>query len=134
MICYQFDINKFPEIITGPSSLTGFIECKKFSIFIDELEVFSEPEFFVYEFFSALHSWSNDPDKETSFYFSSMDYEEEPVIAYRYDEKSEKYNFESELKRGDATVTYQDILDSYQRFKKELRDQLWEKYRYTLEL
>ncbi len=134
MIFYKFDINKFPKKITGPSSLEGFIECKHFSIFVDDLEVFNEPEFFVYEFFSALHVWMNNQDKENSFYFASMDYEEEPVIAYLYDEASGHYRFDSALKHADATVSFQDIIDSYQKFKADLSDQLLKKYGYYLKL
>ena len=132
MIKYTFVIDKFPKKITGLSDLECFTESEQFSISVDGLEVFNEPEFFVCELFSALHRWLIDnPNGESDFYFTSMDYEEEPVVAFSNDEVSGKYRFESELKLADATVSFQDIVDSYQQFKTDLSAQLLKKYKYS---
>ena len=134
MIQYQISIDKFPAEITGPSSLTGFIE-GDFAVLVNGVEVFKEPEFLIYEFFDALHNWVNSDGSEGSdFYFASMDYEEEPVISFRYDNDTKSYVFESVFQISPAKFSFKDILHSHRQFMVDLRELLSRDYGYFLEL
>ncbi|MES9814033.1 MAG: hypothetical protein ABW161_14765 [Candidatus Thiodiazotropha sp.] len=135
MIKYSFDISKFPDDLNWDSALVCEVESNYFSISINEVEVFSNQEFLVYELFDALHKWLiKNVSGKSDFYFVSMDEEEEPIVAFLYDEGSGNYHFESVFKLADAIVTFQDIVDSYQKFKTDLSDQLLKKYEYHMQL
>lgn len=133
MIEYVFSVERVPDEVTGPSSLTGFIE-GGFSIYVNGNKVFEEPEFLIYEFFKALDSWVKG-QKLTgdNFYFASMDYEEEPVVAFNYDAELVQYNFDSVFKLGEAVFDIDDIIESHAVFAANLREQLENRFNLFLE-
>jgi len=133
MIRYTFNINKFPDDLSWDSALICEVESDYFSIFINEIEVFKNQEFLVYELFDALHKWLiKSKDCKGDFYFVSMDEEEEPVVAFLYDEGSGNYHFESVFKLADAVFIFNDIAESFIQFKTDLSNQLLKKYKYSL--
>ena len=137
MIKFSFVIDTFPDDLSWDYALRAGVS-GKMEIEIDGNRVFFEEEFLVAELFMEFHDWinsnkSSDADA-SNFYFVSMDEEEEPLIAFKLNDETGLYDFESVWAEGSGSADFKSLSKAHDEFMVDLREQLLSKYNYFLKL
>lgn len=125
MINITFNIDEFPLDRSQPYSLVAGVE-GKLIIVNDEHILFQEPGILLLEFSNALESWLNKigADDNADFYYASMDFEEEPIVAFEYKHNESVYRFASVWGMNDGDVARNELVNASKLFINELNSEI----------
>lgn len=95
-----------------------FPECK-FSIYVDSICWFCEPNFPIYEFFKFLKEWENN-NLQTDMHYISMETNENPLISFEKIQCKWKISSQWQNFQCDRLITGDELKLSFQDLKKQL--------------
>lgn len=121
MINITFKIDEFPVDRSQPYSLVTGIE-GLLSIVSNGDVFFQESGILLLELSNALESWLQkiNSDENASFYYASMDFEEEPIVAFDYRDDEELYKLRSVWGVGNVEVPRNELVNASKLFINEL--------------
>jgi hypothetical protein len=121
---FEYDITTFPTQ-TGGYNLIAYTE-GGLRLFVDELVVLDASGILLVELAVVLHKWLRAcASGPTDFYYASMDFEEEPILAFRHDPSGDQFRLESVWSETDVgPVPTADAIAAAQRYLAHLRDEL----------
>ncbi|MBI2374008.1 MAG: hypothetical protein HYV07_08420 [Deltaproteobacteria bacterium] len=121
---FEYDITTFP-VDPGGYNLTAYTEgvlrlLVGASVFLDASGIL------LVEFAVVLRKWLRAcASGPIDFYYASMDFEEEPILAFRYDTSGGQFRLESVWSETDVgPVSRAEVIAAAQQYLAQLRDDL----------
>jgi len=130
---FEFEILLLPEEIGG-YRLAAYTE-GVLRLMVGATAFLDADGVLLVEFGLALHKWLEIARSGPhDFYYASMDFEEEPILAFRYDALEDKYRLESVWAQGQAPlVPCPDVVAASRTYLADLRGLLKRKRGVDLE-
>ena len=130
---FTYEITSFPEKTAG-YNLTAYTE-GFLRVTIDSLVFLDASGVLLVEFAVVLHKWLlSFEGGSAEFYYSSMDLEEEPILALRFDPDHQYFLPESVWARGEpAPVSVLEAKEAARTYLSSLREELRAKHRVDLD-
>lgn len=121
MIKMTFSIKDFPFDLNQSYSLVAGVE-GEFSIVSDDGVCFCESGILLLELSQKMESWVAEVgfNDAANFYYSSMDFEEEPILAFNYDAYKNLYHIESVWDVSELSVSKVELVNACKIFINEL--------------
>lgn len=123
----DFDIKHIPDELGG-YHLTAYTE-GDLSIEVLGSTFLVSTEILLVELAVALHIWvSRNHSNSTNFFYASMDFEDEPILAFKYDEEKRNFWIESVWSPGRVgPVPSFEVVGAVREFINRLSDELEER-------
>ena len=117
----DFNIEEFPSDLSQPYSLAAYTE-GTLRLQVDGQTLFDEEGILLVEFYTAFNAWlvNQEVASKEDFIYESSDFEESPIIAFRYKTDTGSYKFDSVWKEQDALISFEDIDSSFRVFREKL--------------
>lgn len=121
---FQYDITTFPPE-TGGYNLTAYTE-GVLRLIVDTSVFLEVDGILLVELAIVLHKWLRAfASGPVDFYYASMDFEEEPILAFRYDASEDRFRLESVWSDSDAgPLPREEVISAAQEYLSQLRDEL----------
>lgn len=128
MINMMFSIEDFPSDLSQSYSLVAGVE-GEFSVVSGDRVFFREPGILLLELSQQMESWIAEVDLSDSanFYYASMDFEEEPILAFSYDASKGSYHLESVWSVGEISANKNELVNACKIFINELNSAIQKK-------
>jgi hypothetical protein len=127
------------ELWTFPSDTHGYNVVAyaegSISVFVGGVVFLSASDVLLVELAVALYRWLEEVHRtSTDFFYSSMNYEDEPILAFRYDKTHDAYQLISVWSSmGVDLVPSGDVSGAVAAFLSQLRNELASKYNVCLD-
>lgn len=120
----EYDIKTTPEETSG-YNLTAYTE-GVLRLLVGSSVFLEVDGILLVEFAIVLHKWLLQcASAPTDFYYASMDFEEEPILMFRYDSGRDAFLLESVWSNKDVgSVLRSDAIEAASRYLVALRDEL----------
>lgn len=128
MISIKFEIEEFPSDRSQSYSMVAGVE-GTLSIVNDKAVIFKESGILLLELSQSLKSWLDkvDAGDDVDFYYTSMDFEEEPILAFAYSPSKRLYEIDSVWIRSQSFVSQGELVESSKHFLHDLNLTIQEK-------
>lgn len=125
MINMTFSIEDFPSDWSQSYSLVAGVE-GEFSVERDDRVFFREQGILLLELSQEMESWiaEVDFDGTANFYYTSMDFEEEPILAFSYDLSKGLYHLESVWSVSELFVSKDELVNACKFFINKLSSEV----------
>lgn len=121
---FEYEIKTFPAE-TGGYNLTAYTE-GVLRLFVGTSKILDATDILLIELAIVLHKWLQAlASRPADFYYASMDFEEEPILAFRYDAKADQFRFESVWSYTTVNpFTREDVVSAARGYLSQLREEL----------
>ena len=130
MIEIKFFIKEFPSDLSKSYSLDAYTE-GDLSIHVNGEIAFDEEGILLVELSEKLDSWivrlDVESDLVSDFYYASMDFEEEPILAFNYNVDEQIFRIESVWSKGKTAVKKGELVNACKIFINQLNGAVQEK-------